>query len=56
MNKIREFIKSSIGIDASKLSEDDAKKLAKFVLRAFSLETPIIAKHEANRLGLSLEA
>lgn len=49
---IRKYVKDNLNIDASKLSYEDVRKLAVFYLRATSLETPMLAKVDAKKLGL----
>jgi hypothetical protein len=54
MKKIRDYVNKNLGIDSSKLSDEDVKKLAIFYLRASSYETPRFAKADALELGLTL--
>lgn len=52
--KIRKYVQDQLGIDAGKLSDEDVKKVAIFILQATSLETPMVAEHRATKLGLKV--
>lgn len=51
MKKIREYVNKNYGIDCSKLSDEDTKKLAKFYLTVTKEELPLIANSEAEKIG-----
>lgn len=51
MKKIREYVNQSYGIECSKLSDEDVKKLAKFYLTVTREELPRIAASEDEKIG-----
>lgn len=53
IKKIRKFVDSRYGITCAKLIDADVIKLAQKYLLAMSIETPRIAKSEAEELGLT---
>jgi hypothetical protein len=52
---IKEYLKKSIDIDASKLSDADAEKVAILFIKACAFETPMFAKSDAEKLGIKVD-
>lgn len=50
--RVQQWVSSYLGIDASKLSDADVLKVAKFLLNAMALETPTLADVQRKELGL----
>lgn len=50
--RVRDWVSGYLSIDASKLSDADVLKVAKYILGAMALETPVLASVHRKELGL----
>jgi len=55
MKKIREYVNRNLGIDSSKLSDDDVKKIAIMYIKGSAYESPRFAKSDNTELGLGID-
>lgn len=52
---IKDYLKKNLGIDATKLSDADAEKVAVMYIKGCAYETPRFAKADAKELGINID-
>jgi hypothetical protein len=50
--RVRDWVSSYLSIDASKLSDADVLKVAKYLLSVMAQETPVLAEEHRKDLGI----
>lgn len=52
---IKDYVQKNVGINASKLSDADAEKVAIMYIKGCAYETPMFAKSDAKELGIKVD-